>query len=123
MRPLVVVIDEYADLVMVLGRTRSDFEQGVNRLAQRGRSVGIHLVVATQRPSVDLVTGALKANMPVRLSFRLPSQADSRVILDRNGAESLLGQGDALLLDGGGTERLQGFYVAPEEIDSLLAGT
>jgi DNA segregation ATPase FtsK/SpoIIIE-like protein len=122
MRPLVVVIDEYADLVMVLGRNRGDFEIGVNRIAQRGRSVGIHLVVATQRPSVDLVTGALKANMPVRLSFRLPSQTDSRVILDHGGAESLLGHGDALLLVGGSVERLQGFYVAPEEIDSLLSG-
>src|SRR5581483_4788978 len=101
LRPLVIVVDEYADLMMVLGRSKADFEVGVNRLAQRGRSVGIHLIVATQRPSIEFVTGALKANMPCRISFRLPSQTDSRVILDRNGAESLLGQGDMLLLEGG----------------------
>ena len=93
-RPLIVIIDEYADLVAVLPKKERDqFDLVISRLAARGRNVGIHLVVATQRPTADVITGNIKANMPCRISFSLPSGRDSQVILDEPGAERLLTKG------------------------------
>jgi hypothetical protein len=121
MRPLVVIIDEYADLVAVLGKKeKEDFERVISRLTARGRNVGIHLVLATQRPTADIVTGNIKANMACRISFSLPSSRDSQVILDEPGAERLLRQGDMLLMLEGRLTRLQGYYVDPARIESLL---
>jgi len=118
---LVVVVDEYADLVTVLcGSERADFEKQVLRLTQRARAVGIHLIIATQRPSTDFVTGAVKANLPTRISFRLPQRTDSMVILDQPGAERLLGAGDMLLWREGRVQRLQGYFASTEEIARLL---
>lgn len=120
--PTVVVIDEYADLVQVLDRSsRQEFERQLGRLAQRGRNVGIHLVIATQRPSGDLVTTSLKANLPARIAFRLPSYHDSMTILDQPGAENLLGRGDMLFSNKGQVERLQGFYISPDELAAVLS--
>lgn len=122
MPPIVVVIDEYADLVQVLQKGhRSEFEHRLSRLAQRARNVGIHLVIATQRPSADIVTPNLKANLPARVAFRLPSHHDSMTVLDRAGAENLLGKGDMLFSAGGQIERLQGFFIAPgSELEEVL---
>ena len=121
MRPIVVVIDEYADLVAVLSkRDRADFEREINRLAQRARSVGIHLVLATQRPTADIVTGLLKANMPTRISFRLPQRVDSQTILDQSGAENLFGRGDMLLMLNDRLIRLQGYYMSPSDMAAFL---
>lgn len=121
MPPIVVVIDEYADLIQVLDRvSRQGFEQRLIRLAQRARNVGIHLVVATQRPSADIVTTSLKTNLLARVAFRLPSHHDSMTILDQPGAENLLGRGDMLFLDKGKVERLQGFFLNADEIGSLI---
>lgn len=112
MAPIIVVIDEYADLVQVLDKKeREHFETQMVRLAQRARNVGIHLVIATQRPSSDIVTSRLKTNLPARIAFRLPSYHDSMTILDQTGAENLLGKGDMLFKREGATERLQGFFV------------
>lgn len=120
--PIVVVIDEYADLIQVLDRSeRQEFEQRLVRLAQRARNVGIHLVIATQRPSADVVTSNLKANLPARIAFRLPSHHDSMTILDQAGAENLLGKGDMLFRSGEGIERLQGFYISPTELMEPLS--
>jgi hypothetical protein len=120
MKPIVVVIDEYADLVQVIDKKeRKEFERSLIRLAQRARNVGIHLVIATQRPSADIVTSALKINLPARIAFRLPSYHDSKTILDQTGAENLLGKGDMLYKQGGSLERLQGFYISTEELEEL----
>ena len=116
---LVVVIDELADLMM---SAAFDVEQTLCRLAQLGRATGIHLVVATQRPSVDVVTGLIKANFPSRISFSVTSQVDSRTIIDTTGADKLLGRGDMLYLplDASRPERVQGVFISDAEVENLV---
>jgi DNA segregation ATPase FtsK/SpoIIIE-like protein len=119
----VAVIDEFADLGLALDKAaRAEFERHVLRLVQRGRAAGIFLVLATQRPSVEFVTGAVKANLPTRISFRLPQRVDSQVILDEPGAEDLLGAGDLLLLHDARLQRLQGYFASTEDAAQLLEG-
>ena len=115
---IVIIIDELADLMMVAS---GSVEESIARIAQKARAVGIHLVVATQRPSTDVITGMIKANLPSRISFALRSQVDSRTILDSAGAEKLLGQGDMLLLANGTSklQRIQGAYISDEEVRNL----
>jgi S-DNA-T family DNA segregation ATPase FtsK/SpoIIIE len=114
---LVVVIDEVADLMMVAGK---DIEGAVQRLAQMARAAGIHLIMATQRPSVDVITGTIKANFPTRISFQVTSKIDARTILGEQGAEQLLGQGDMLYMAGGGrVTRLHGPFVSDQEVEDV----
>ena len=117
---VMVMIDELADLMMV---SSSDVEDAITRLAQMARAVGIHLVLATQRPSVDIITGIIKANFPTRIAFRVASRVDSRTILDSNGAEQLLGRGDMLFLPPGSARliRLHGPFVSEAEVGRLVA--
>ncbi|MFH1006297.1 MAG: DNA translocase FtsK [Candidatus Latescibacterota bacterium] len=116
---IVVIIDELADLMMVASK---DIEESLARLAQMARAVGIHIIVATQRPSVDVITGVIKANFPTRIAFQVVSKVDSRTILDANGAESLLGRGDMLFLPPGmpAPVRIHGAYVSSEESERLV---
>jgi DNA segregation ATPase FtsK/SpoIIIE, S-DNA-T family len=115
---IVVIIDEMADLMMVAGK---DIEGAVQRLAQMARAAGIHVVMATQRPSVDVITGTIKANFPTRISFQVTSKIDSRTILGEQGAEQLLGMGDMLFMAGGGrTQRVHGPFVSDSEVESVV---
>ena len=115
---IVVVVDEMADLMMVAGK---DIEAAVQRLAQMARAAGIHLITATQRPSVDVITGTIKANFPTRISFQVTSKVDSRTILGEQGAEQLLGQGDMLYMAGGGQiARIHGPFVSDEEVEQVV---
>ena len=111
---LVVVVDELADLMLTAGK---EIEGPIARLAQMARAVGIHLILATQRPSVDVITGLIKANFPARVAFQVASKVDSRTILDQNGAEGLVGNGDMLYMKGSNMIRLQGPFVSVEEVD------
>jgi S-DNA-T family DNA segregation ATPase FtsK/SpoIIIE len=117
---IVVIIDELADLMMVAGK---EVESSIVRIAQKARAVGIHLIVATQRPSVDVITGLIKANVPTRIAFAVASQIDSRTIIDQSGAEKLLGQGDMLYVstDVGKPKRVQGVFASEREINSVIA--
>jgi S-DNA-T family DNA segregation ATPase FtsK/SpoIIIE len=115
---LVVVVDEMADLMMVAGK---DIEGAVQRLAQMARAAGIHVIIATQRPSVDVITGTIKANFPTRISFQVTSKIDSRTILGEQGAEQLLGQGDMLYMAGGGRiSRVHGPFVSDDEVEKIV---
>lgn len=117
---IVIIIDELADLMMM---SPADVEEAICRIAQKARACGIHLIIATQRPSVDVITGLIKANVPTRIAFSVSSQIDSRTIIDISGAERLLGRGDMLFLENGSSKpvRLQGTYVSDAEIDSIVA--
>ena len=115
-------IDEYADLIQTaeMQGKRKEFEKFLSMLAQKVRSLGIHLIIATQRPSANIVTGVLKANIPYRISFRLPSHTDSQTILDMPGAENLLGKGDMLMVTDSDTIRMQGLYISEDELDNFV---
>src|SRR5690606_11638474 len=116
---IVVIVDEMADLMMVAGK---DIEGAIQRLAQMARAAGIHMITATQRPSVDVITGTIKANFPTRISFMVTSKIDSRTILGEQGAEQLLGNGDMLYMASGGrTKRLHGAFVSDAEVESVVA--
>ncbi|MEK9708420.1 MAG: DNA translocase FtsK, partial [Alphaproteobacteria bacterium] len=116
---IVVVVDEMADLMLVAGK---DVEAAIQRLAQMARAAGIHLILATQRPSVDVITGTIKANLPTRISFQVTTKIDSRTILGEQGAEQLLGQGDMLYMAGGGRiTRVHGPFLADTEVEDLVA--
>jgi len=115
----VVVVDELADLMMTV---QSEVEKPLTQLAQKARAIGIHLIVATQRPSVNVITGLIKANFPTRIAFRVASKTDSRTILDQNGADALLGNGDMLFLPPGGSVpvRIQGAFLPTEDTERLM---
>nr|WP_051086248.1 DNA translocase FtsK [Heyndrickxia acidiproducens] len=117
---IVIVIDELADLMMT---SPADVEDAICRIAQKARACGIHLMIATQRPSVDVITGLIKANIPTRIAFSVSSQVDSRTIIDTGGAEKLLGKGDMLFLENGSSKpvRLQGTFVTDQEIDEIVS--
>src|SRR5512147_643629 len=115
---IVVVVDEMADLMLVAGK---DIEAAVQRLAQMARAAGIHIIMATQRPSVDVITGTIKANFPTRISFHVTSRIDSRTILGESGAEQLLGQGDMLFMaNGGRITRVHGPLVTDREVEAVV---
>jgi len=114
---VVFLIDEFADMVLMLGK---EAEELITRLAQKARAAGIHLVIATQRPSVDVVTGLIKANFPTRIAFRVQSGTDSRVILDQPGAETLLGKGDLLYQSAGILQRLHAALIEDSEVKKLV---
>jgi S-DNA-T family DNA segregation ATPase FtsK/SpoIIIE len=113
---IVLVVDEFADLIMTAGK---EVEMPIARLAQLARAVGIHLIIATQRPSVNIITGTIKANFPVRIAFKVSSKVDSRTILDTGGAEQLIGKGDMLISYNGEITRLQCAFVDTPEVDSV----
>jgi S-DNA-T family DNA segregation ATPase FtsK/SpoIIIE len=116
---IVVVVDEMADLMLIAGK---DVEASVQRLAQMARAAGIHLLMATQRPSVDVITGTIKANFPTRVSFQVTSKIDSRTILGEGGAEQLLGDGDMLYMAGGGRiTRVHGPFVTDDEVEQVVS--
>ncbi len=115
---IVVVVDEFADLMLVAGK---DVENAIQRLAQMARAAGIHLIMATQRPSVDVITGVIKANFPTRISFQVTSKIDSRTILGEGGAETLLGMGDMLYMAAGGRiTRVHGPFVSDKEVEEVV---
>ncbi|MDH5773243.1 MAG: FtsK/SpoIIIE domain-containing protein, partial [Rhodospirillaceae bacterium] len=115
---IVLVVDEMADLMLVAGK---DVEAAIQRLAQMARAAGIHIIMATQRPSVDVITGTIKANFPTRVSFQVTSKIDSRTILGEQGAEQLLGQGDMLYMAGGGRiTRVHAPFVSDEEVEEVV---
>jgi S-DNA-T family DNA segregation ATPase FtsK/SpoIIIE len=116
---IVVVVDEMADLMMVAGK---DIEAAVQRLAQMARAAGIHVIMATQRPSVDVITGTIKANFPTRISFQVASKFDSKTILGEQGAEQLLGRGDMLFMEAGGKiQRIHGPFVSDDEVENVVS--
>jgi S-DNA-T family DNA segregation ATPase FtsK/SpoIIIE len=116
---IVVIVDEFADLMLVAGK---DVENAIQRLAQMARAAGIHLIMATQRPSVDVITGVIKANFPTRISFAVTSKIDSRTILGEGGAEQLLGMGDMLYMaPGGRIRRVHGPFVTDNEVESVVS--
>jgi len=116
---IVIFIDEFADMMMIVGKK---VEELIARLAQKARAAGIHLILATQRPSVDVITGLIKANIPTRIAFQVSSKIDSRTILDQSGAETLLGHGDMLYLPPGTAmpERIHGAFVSDEEVHRVV---
>ena len=116
---IVIIIDELADLMMV---AKGDVEDAICRLAQKARAAGMHLVIATQRPSVDVITGLIKANIPSRIAFAVSSQVDSRTILDQIGAEKLLGKGDMLFYPAGAPKpvRIQGAFISDKEVEKIV---
>lgn len=116
---IVIFIDEFADMMMIVGKK---VEELIARLAQKARAAGIHLILATQRPSVDVITGLIKANIPTRVAFQVSSKIDSRTILDQSGAEALLGNGDMLYLPPGTAlpDRVHGAFVSDEEVHRVV---
>jgi S-DNA-T family DNA segregation ATPase FtsK/SpoIIIE len=114
----VVIIDEMADLMITAGR---QIEEPIARIAQLARAVGIHLVVATQRPSVNVITGTIKANFPARIAYKVASKVDSRTILDTMGADQLVGRGDMLFSAGGPMVRIQNAFISTEEVERITA--